>query len=113
MLQYFEKNTIYLVGDSRTSKNNPITAQFNSFFITLIINKDNGVIVDVGVSTMLEETKLFIKSIFIGHSMNNNPQIVVDEINDRYYGSSQKPLIVAWKDAMKKYNSIINKNLKN
>lgn len=111
-MAYFDKNTIYLVGDSRTSKNNPITTQFHSFFITLIINIEDGKIVDAGVSTMLEETRMFVKSIFIGHDMNANPQIVIDEINERYYGSSQKALIVAWKDAMKKYKLII-KNKKN
>ena len=106
---HFDKDTIYLVGDSRTSKNNPITAQFNSFFITLIIKLEDGEIIDAGVSTMLEETRMFIKSIFIGHSMEENPQNIVDEINNRYYGSSQKALIVAWKDALKKYKSIKNK----
>lgn len=111
-MSHFDKNTIYLVGDSRTSKNNPITAQFNSFFITLIIRSEDGEIIDAGVSTMLEETRMFIKSIFIGHSMDENPQNIVDEINSRYYGSSQKALIVAWKDALKKYKSIKNKTYK-
>lgn len=108
----FDKNTMYIVGDSRTAKSNPITTQFNSFFITLIINKDNGMIIDAGVSTMLEETRLFIKSLFIGHSMDEDPEIIVEEINTRYYGSSQKALVVAWKDALKKYNGIKDKTYK-
>ncbi|SHK11795.1 DUF3870 domain-containing protein [Paramaledivibacter caminithermalis] len=104
----YHKNTLYIVGDSKTAMNNPITAQFNAYFIAIIIDKEKEVIIDAGVSTLLEETRQFVKSIFIGYSMKNGENPLIEEIKSRYYGSSQKALIVAWKDAYKKYTQIIN-----
>lgn len=105
----YHKNTIYIVGDSKTAVNNPITFQYNAYFIAIIIDTKEEIILDVGVSTMLQETREFVKSIFIGYSMKDGQNPLVDEIKSRYYGSSQRALIVAWKDAYKKYEQIKSK----
>lgn len=105
----YHKNTLYIVGDSKTTLNNPITSQYNAYFIVLIIDIEKEVIIDMGVSTILQETRDFIKSIFIGYSMGEGQGPLIEEIKDRYYGSSQKALIVAWKDAYKKYQQIRKK----
>ncbi|SKC38643.1 DUF3870 domain-containing protein [Maledivibacter halophilus] len=102
----YHKKTLYVVGDSKTATNNPITAQFNAYFIALIIDMESEMILDMGVSTILEETRNFVKSIFIGYSMKRGEEPLIEEIEQRYYGSSKKALIVAWKDAYKKYVQI-------
>lgn len=99
----YHKETLYIVGDSKTAINNPITTQFNAYFIALIIDIENEDIIDMGVSAILDETKEFVKSIFIGYSMKKGEEPLIEEIDRRYYGSSKRALIVAWKDAYKKY----------
>jgi len=104
----YDKNTIYIIGDAKTTQSNPITLHYNNrFFIALIIDKDNEIIVDAGASVMIAVTTEFIKSLFIGYSMKLGPEDMVEEINQRYYGGSRTAIIVAWKDAYKKYQQII------
>lgn len=106
MKNIYDKNTIYIIGDSKTASNNPITHQYTAFFIALVIDKDKEVILDMGASSTLPITGDFIRSLFIGYSMKLGLEPMKEEIIRRYHGASQKAIIVAWKDAFKKYLQI-------
>ncbi|WP_408976354.1 DUF3870 domain-containing protein [Paenibacillus jiagnxiensis] len=106
MLVSYDKETVYIIGDSQTSMNNPITQQFSAFFIGLVIDPVSHKIVDAGCSSTIPLTSQFVQSIFVGHSMFDF-EAVAEEIRRRYHGSSQKALIVAFKDAHKKYKSVL------
>lgn len=103
----YDKDTIYVVGDAQSSVNNPITQQYSVFFVGLVVDTTNHKIVEAGCSSTISLTSEFVRSIFIGYSMWDFDQIT-DEIKRRYHGSSQKALIVAFKDAQKKYKNAIN-----
>jgi hypothetical protein len=103
----YDKNTIYIIGDAKTAQNNPITLHYNNrFFITLIIDVEREIIVDAGASVMIAITTEFVRSMFVGYSMKLGLDSMVEEIMRRYYGGSQTAMIVAWKDAYKKYQQI-------
>ncbi|MBY0121220.1 DUF3870 domain-containing protein [Bacillus sp. S/N-304-OC-R1] len=104
----FQQNTVYIIGDSKTSLNNPIMQKYNQFFIGLVVNRDNHEIVDAECSSTIALTSLFVKSLFTGKSILNVNQ-VLEEIEQRYFGSSQKALMVAFKNANIKYAQIMNK----
>lgn len=53
----------YIVGTAKTSIDNAITKNYNSFFVAFIIDK-NGKILDVEASTILKITNDFIKKNF-------------------------------------------------
>jgi hypothetical protein len=103
----YDKNTIYVIGDAQASVNNPITQQYSAFFIGLVIDTASHKIIDAGCSSTIALTSDFVRSIFIGHQILNY-DAVADEIRRRYHGSSQKALIVAYKDAQKKYKLTLN-----
>ncbi|GAA4840255.1 DUF3870 domain-containing protein [Paenibacillus vulneris] len=103
----YDKDTIYIVGDAQVPLNNPITQQFSAFFIGLVVDTTNHKIIDAGCSSTIPLTSDFVRSIFIGHHMLNLDP-VAEEIRRRYHGSSQKALIVAYKDAQKKYKLALN-----
>ncbi|MGM3026348.1 DUF3870 domain-containing protein, partial [Bacillus cereus group sp. BC309] len=46
----------------------------------------------------------FVKYLFL-HKNINDPALVM-EVKNRYFGSSQKALLVALKDVQKKYNQL-------
>ncbi|MFJ7677136.1 DUF3870 domain-containing protein [Peribacillus sp. NPDC097206] len=98
----FQKNTVYIVGESKAASNNPITQQFNCFFIGLVIDSDTHEIVDVECSTTISLTSKFIRSMLNGHSILQ-PDVLEKEIEKRYFGSSQKALTVAIRNASIKY----------
>lgn len=102
----FDKDTIYIVGDAQSPSNNPITQHFSSFFIGLVVDTSNDKIVEAACSSTVDLTSDFVSSIFIGHSIFASEEIG-DEIRYRYFGSSQKTLLAAFKDAQKKYKQAI------
>ncbi len=100
--------TVYIVGESRTNMDNAITIIYNSFYIAFDVHIETGEIVDLGCTHTIDITEKFIKKIFIGKDINNFEGIE-NEIKRRYHGTSQKAVIVSYKDALKKYLDIKNK----
>jgi Domain of unknown function (DUF3870) len=80
--------------------------QFNAFFIGLVVDRSTHFIVDADCSATIALTTSFVKQLFVGQSMLNVDG-VIDEITTRYFGSSQKALTVAFKNAHIKYKQII------
>lgn len=102
----YSKDTIYIIGDAKTTSNNPITQQFNAFFIGLVVDRSSHLIVDADCSATIALTSSFVKHLFVGQSIMNVDG-VIHEITTRYFGSSQKALTVAFKNAGIKYMQII------
>ncbi|WP_028975526.1 DUF3870 domain-containing protein [Sporolactobacillus terrae] len=94
-------DTIYLIGDAKSSQKNPITFQYSQFFIGLVVDPTNGRIIDADCSATIKLTSRFVRSLLMGRFMDD-PN-VLNEIEKRYFGSSQKALIVAFGDALKKF----------
>lgn len=107
----YGNKTVYIIGDSKTAINNAITHQYNAFYLAIIVDMENEVIVDAGASVTLQVTNEFIRSLFVGYSMKQGLEPMIDRISHRYFGASQKAIIVAWKDAFKKYQQIISSNI--
>lgn len=100
----YDKDTIFIIGDAKASQNNPITKKYNQYFLAIVVDRTDGKIIDVECSATVDITKRFIQSLFIGRHIDD--PLIVDDINQRYFGSSQKALIVAFNDAQKKYQAI-------
>lgn len=103
----YEPSTVYIIGESKTSSNNAIMHQFNGFFIALIIDRYSHKIVDAECSSTINITSSFIQSILVDKSILE-VDAVLEEIENRYFGSSQKAVMVAYKNAHIKYKQIIN-----
>nr|WP_312576548.1 DUF3870 domain-containing protein [Sedimentibacter sp.] len=101
-------NTVYIIGESRTNMDNAITVIYNSFYIAFEVNVETDGIVDAGCSHTMSITEKFIKSVFIGKNINEYDKIE-QEVKRRYHGTSQKAVIVSYKDALKKYLEVKKK----
>lgn len=104
----YEKNTLYIIGISKISSNDPISALYDIFFVGIILDKNTGKIVDSTCNMVRDETNNFIKSILIGYNLLNDIEAIVDEIKERFHGMAQKAVIAAVKDARNKYMLIRN-----
>lgn len=102
----FNQDTVFIIGDARTQEDNPITYRYNKFFIAFVVEFQTGRIIKTECSTTLSLTDEFLNDIFIGKKLDVDLGMLEDEIEKRYYGSSKKAVIVALKDAAKKYCSI-------
>lgn len=99
-------NTVYVVGNSKTNADNAITDKFNSFFIGFVVDTVSDKIIDLSCSSTIRTTEEFIISLFTGKSLKEFDPKFEDEIKRRYHGSSQRAVIVAYKDAVTQYNKI-------
>jgi len=95
--------TVYVIGHGRTQSDNPIMNVYSQFFVGFSINVETDEVVDAAASVILEETKSFVRSLFVGKKFDDIHDEIINEIERRYWGSSQRALIVAYKDAVKHY----------
>ncbi|MGE6377014.1 DUF3870 domain-containing protein [Peribacillus muralis] len=79
--------------------------QFNCFFIGFVIDRDPHEIVDLECSTTISLTSRFIYSMLAGRSILQTDELE-QEIKSRYFGSSQKALTVALRNANIKYRQL-------
>lgn len=102
------KETVYIIGESRTNIDNAITVIYNSFYVAFEIDVDTDKIIDVGCTHTIDITESFIKKMFTGKNIVDLDDLE-QEIKRRYHGTSQKAVIVSYKDALKKYMDVKNK----
>ena len=105
----YSKNTVYIVGHGKTSCDNAITSNFKIFFIGFVVDTTTDEIVDLECSATISITSRFVHDLFIVKSFDEVDPEMESEIAGRYYGTSQKAIIAAYKDAVKKYKEIKNK----
>lgn len=99
---------IYVVGFAKTNLDNPITKNYVKFLLAFIINEKTNEILDFEMSSMFKMTNDFVKELFIGKKFIEDEVEIIESIKKRYLGNSQKSIIVAYKDAIKKYNNFKN-----
>lgn len=102
----YDKDTLYILGNSKTNTNNAITSRYNSFYIGFVVEASSGKVIDLSCSYTIRTTEEFVKSIFMNKCLSDYDATLEEEIKKRYHGSSQKAIIVAYKDAIKQYKKI-------
>ncbi|MBS4534724.1 DUF3870 domain-containing protein [Clostridium sp. D2Q-14] len=105
----YDKNTVYIIGHGKTSSDNAITERFKIFFMGFVVDINTDEIVDLSCSATIATTSEFVASIFVGSKLDRYRDEIEKEVKKRYFGSSQKAIIVAYKDAVKKYREVKNK----
>ena len=98
-----ENSTVYITGEARTNTDNAITKIYNSFYIAMIVDADTAEILDFGCSHTVNVTERFLASVIIGKHISIDDEIIEKAIESRYFGSSKKAAIVAYRDAVKKF----------
>ena len=102
------KNTILVVGQAKPSKEDAIYNLHGEFYISLIVERDTGKILELDCNTILEVTKQFVAS--MGKSLRTDVPLIEKEIRERYFALTQKPLIACMKDACNRYLTAIGEN---
>ena len=106
----YGENTVYVIGNSKTNVDNAITSRFNSFFIGFVVDTISDEIIDLSCTATIRTTEEFIRCLFLGKKLSTFDTDIESEIKRRYHGSSQRAIIVAYKDASIKYSEIKSKS---
>ena len=102
----FPDDALLIVGNSQTTEGSPIKHQYNGFFITFVVDRATGAVIDCSSSVVLPLTDRFIRDFFIGRRLIEDESTIVADVNSRYYASSRKAIVVAYRDALKKYREV-------
>ncbi|MCQ4635511.1 DUF3870 domain-containing protein [Anaerovorax odorimutans] len=105
----YKDSTVYIVGHGKTSSDNAITSNFKIFFIGFVIDTQTDLVADLECSATIDITNRFVHDLFLGKSFSQYDPEVEKELARRYFGSSQKAIITAYKDAIKKYTEVKEK----
>lgn len=98
-----ETDTILVVGQAKPSREDAIFNLHGEFYISLVVRKESGEIVDLECNTILSVTRNFVVSLLLGKSLKTDMQKIEKEIRERYFALTQKPLIACMKDAHNRY----------
>lgn len=102
----FDANTVYIVGVSKSQLNNPITYQYGRFILGFVIDKGSGRIIACSGTTAIQLTNQFLENVFCGKNILTDDKVIQDELENRYIGASQKAIIVAYRDAQKRFRML-------
>ena len=97
-------NTVYITGISRPTTGNPIAQRYGVLFLGFLVDAHTGVILDVGVNAICSITSTFLSQLFVGYSLSTQVDEMLRRVQDRYWGHSQKSILVAVKHAHEKWN---------
>jgi hypothetical protein len=100
----YQPTTVFITGVAKPAQDDPIADDYQVFFLSLVVDRETDMIVDATCNTAREMTKDFIRCLLVGRSLSTGMEEMVAEIRGRFYGLTQKPLIVALKDAGNRYS---------
>lgn len=100
-----ESFKLCVIGNAKTQSENPITHKYSQFFITFIVDSKTGTIEESEASMTLPLTARFVEGLFLGRSLAEIDEELLDRVRTRYLGSSQRAIVVAYKDAVKKFRA--------
>ncbi len=99
----YGKNTVFVTGQSKPAKDDAINYIYQVFYLSLVIEKETGVIIDADCNTILGVTNRFIQSMLIGRNIKTELEDLEREIKARYFALTQKALAASLKDAYNHY----------
>ena len=88
------KNTILVVGQAKPSREDAIYNLHGEFYISLIVERDTGKILELDCNTILEVTKQFVASMFVGKSLRTDVPLIEKEIRERYFALTIKKIMI-------------------
>lgn len=103
----YPRESILVVGSARPSREDAIYATHGEFYISLVLDRGSGEILDVGCNTIVGVTAAFVRQLLVGRRLTEDLAGLEEEIRGRYFALTQKPLIAALKDAANRYRTAV------
>lgn len=96
-------HSIFVVGESRTNADNAITKMFNTFYMAFEIDDKTFEVLDFSCTHTIATTENYLRKMFVGQIFPEIDEWLEESLNRRYGGSSRKAVLVAYRDALKRW----------
>lgn len=103
------RNTILVVGQAKPSKEDAIYNLHGEFYISLIVRQETGKILELDCNTILDVTKRFVASMFVGKSLKTDIPAIEKEIRERYFALTRSLWSRVWRTC-NRYLTAIGEN---
>ncbi len=99
----YKQSSVYICGTAKINEGSVINHVYKKFFISIIIDMENDIILNAECNSILSITSEFISDILIGKNLITDFEDILLNISKRYFGLSQKAIIVTIKDMHNQY----------
>lgn len=107
----YSEESVYFSASSKLPSSIPSGEVYDSLNIGFVIDKNTGIIEDVSVTLLSTGATRFLMFLIIGFNLHeSDPEDLINELRTRYFGGSQKAIIVATKLVIQRYNDFRNTN---
>lgn len=103
-------HSVFVIGESRTNADNAITKMYGTFYMAFEIEDETLEVVDFSCTHTIETTQSFLRKLFLGKRFPDIDKWIEQTLNERYGGSSRKAVLVAYRDALKRWLSMTEGN---
>ena len=100
-------HTRFVVGESRTNADNAITKTYGTFYMAFEVDDETLEVVDFSCTHTIDTTKSFLRKVFLGERFPDIDDWLEQTLSERYGGSSRKAVLVAYRDALKRWCSMM------
>ncbi len=102
--QEYDENTVYFVSYAKLPEDIAVTYVHKVVGVGFLINTQTGIIEDVMVTLLSDLCKDFLFQLIVGHNIDNDGvDGIIEKIETRFFGYSQRALIVAVKGVNRRY----------
>ncbi|MBW4828562.1 MAG: DUF3870 domain-containing protein [Clostridiaceae bacterium] len=100
----FGEDTVYFVSYAKLPQDMSATYIHRVVGVGFLINTKTGIIEDVMVTLLSDLCKEFLCHLMVGHNIKEDGiDEIVDKVENRFFGYSQKAIVVAMKGAYRRY----------
>jgi len=111
MGKIYNDDTVYFISYSKLPSTISAAKLVNVVGVGLVINFKTGIIEDTSCTLITDEAKRFLKDIIVGHNLHEEGlDKLIEKIQRRFHGLSQKAICVAVKAAAERYETWKNEN---
>ena len=96
-------HSVFVIGESRTNADNAITKMYGTFYMAFEVEETTFEILDFSCTLTIATTQDFLRRLFLGQTFPEVDDWLEDTLNRRYGGSSRKAVLVAYRDALKRW----------
>ena len=102
----YPEESVYFSASSKLPTSIPSGEVYDSLNIGFVIDKSTGIIEDLSVTLLSSGATRYLEHLFIEFNLHSqDSEELINEIRTRYFGGSQKAIIVATKLVIQKYKT--------
>lgn len=99
-------NSVFVIGESRTNADNAITKNYGTFYMAFEVDDQTFKVLNFSCTHTISTTETFLSKLFVGQVFPEIDEWLENELNRRYGGSSRRAVLVAYRDALKRWRSM-------